>query len=276
MISLPATRTARIGLAASAVLALVAAAAVLAPWLAGSDPEAMVAPPLLAPLADLAHPLGTDQLGRDLLAGVIYGARVSVVIGFAAAGAALGLGLVVGTLAGFLGGWIDAVLMRVTDAFQTIPTFLLALALVSLLGPTNGAVILAIAIGSWPGPARLVRAEILSLRSRDFVAGCKAIGMAPLRIAFTQVLLNALAPVVSLAGVLVAAAILIESALSFLGLGDPNLVSWGGMVAKGSSQLRTAPYLVAIPGVAIALTVLSVTLASDWLVERLAEARAPA
>ncbi len=276
MISLPATRTARIGLAASAVLALVAAAAVLAPWLAGSDPEAMVAPPLLAPLADLAHPLGTDQLGRDLLAGVIYGARVSVVIGFAAAGAALGLGLVVGTLAGFLGGWIDAVLMRVTDAFQTIPTFLLALALVSLLGPTNGAVILAIAIGSWPGPARLVRAEILSLRSRDFVAGCKAIGMAPLRIAFTQVLPNALAPVVSLAGVLVAAAILIESALSFLGLGDPNLVSWGGMVAKGSSQLRTAPYLVAIPGVAIALTVLSVTLASDWLVERLAEARAPA
>ncbi len=276
MISLPATRTTRIGLAASAVLALVAAAAVLAPWLAGSDPEAMVAPPLLAPLADLAHPLGTDQLGRDLLAGVIYGARVSVVIGFAAAGAALGLGLVVGTLAGFLGGWIDAVLMRVTDAFQTIPTFLLALALVSLLGPTNGAVILAIAIGSWPGPARLVRAEILSLRSRDFVAGCKAIGMAPLRIAFTQVLPNALAPVVSLAGVLVAAAILIESALSFLGLGDPNLVSWGGMVAKGSSQLRTAPYLVAIPGVAIALTVLSVTLASDWLVERLAEARAPA
>lgn len=276
MMSLPATRTARIGLAASAVLALVAAAAASAPWLVAADPEAMVAPPLLAPFADFAHPLGTDQLGRDLLAGVIYGARVSVAIGFAAAGAALGLGLVVGTLAGFLGGWIDAVLMRVTDAVQTIPTFLLALALVSLLGPTNGAVILAIAIGSWPGPARLVRAEILSLRSRDFVAGCKAIGMAPLRIAFTQVLPNALAPVVSLVGVLVAAAILIESALSFLGLGDPNLVSWGGMVAKGSSQLRTAPYLVAIPGIAIALTVLSVTLASDWLVERLTEARAPA
>jgi peptide/nickel transport system permease protein len=276
MTSLPATSTARIGLAASALLTLVVLAAAMAPWLAASDPEAMGAPPLLAPFADLAHPLGTDQLGRDLLAGLIYGARVSVAIGFAAAGAALGLGLVVGTLAGFLGGWIDAALMRVTDGFQTIPTFLLALALVSLLGPTNGAVILAIAIGSWPGPARLVRAEILSLRSRDFVAGCRAIGMAPLRIAFTQVLPNALAPVVSLVGVLVAAAILIESALSFLGLGDPNLVSWGSMVAKGSSQLRTAPYLVAIPGIAIALTVLSVTLASDWLVERLTEARAPA
>jgi peptide/nickel transport system permease protein len=276
MTSLPATSTARIGLAASALLTLVVLAAAMAPWLTASDPEAMVAPPLLAPFTDLAHPLGTDQLGRDLFAGLIYGARVSVAIGFAAAGAALGLGLVVGTLAGFLGGWIDAALMRVTDAFQTIPTFLLALALVSLLGPTNGAVILAIAIGSWPGPARLVRAEILSLRSRDFVAGGRAIGMAPLRIAFTQVLPNALAPVVSLVGVLVAAAILIESALSFLGLGDPNLVSWGSMVAKGSSHLRTAPYLVAIPGIAIALTVLSVTLASDWLVERLTEARAPA
>jgi peptide/nickel transport system permease protein len=265
-----------IGLAAVLVLGLVMLAAAAAPWLVAGDPDAMVAPPLVAPFADAAHPLGTDSLGRDLLAGVIYGARVSVVIGLAAAAAALGLGMAVGTLAGFIGGWTDAALMRITDGFQTIPTFLLALALVSMLGPTNGAVVLAIAIGSWPGPARLVRAEILSLRSRDFVAGCRAIGMRPLRIAFTQVLPNALAAVVSLAGVLVAAAILIESALSFLGLGDPNLVSWGGMVAKGSSQLRTAPYLVAIPGIAIAATVLAVTLASDWLVEHLTSAKAPA
>jgi peptide/nickel transport system permease protein len=276
VIRAPLSSTSKVGLGATLLLLAVALAALAAPWLVAGDPEAMVAPPLLRPFADLAYPLGTDQLGRDLLAGLVYGARVSVLIGLAAAGAALGIGMVVGTLAGFLGGWVDAVLMRMTDGFQTIPTFLLALALVSVLGPTNGTVILAIAVGSWPGPARLVRAEILGLRSRDFVAGCRAIGMRPLRIAFTQVLPNALASVVSLVGVLVAAAILIESALSFLGLGDPNLVSWGSMVAKGSGQLRTAPYLVAIPGIAIALTVLSVTLASDWLVEHLTAAKAPA
>lgn len=269
----------RIGLtgpAALVFLALVALAAIAAPLLVSGDPLDLVAPPLLAPFTDLAHPLGSDTLGRDVLAGLIYGARVSISVAAAASLGAIGLGLIVGTLAGFLGGLADDVLMRVTEAVQTVPTFLIALALVSVLGPAASSVVIAIALSAWPSPARLVRAEVRRVRTLDFVAGCRAIGLSPLRIAFREVLPNALAPVIALAGLIVASAILIESALSFLGLGDANAVSWGGMVAAGRSAIRTAPFLVVIPGIAIAATVLAVTLASDWIAGRLAVERPPA
>ncbi len=252
------------------LMALVAAGA---PWLAPGDPLDMVARPLLAPFADPRFPLGTDQLGRDVLAGMIHGTRVSLIVGLAAAAAAIGIGILIGTLAGFLGGRVDDLLMRITEAFQTVPAFLLALAMVSVLGASLANIVLAIAISSWPATARLVRAEILSLRSRDYVDAARMAGMRPLAIAFGEVLPGALQPVVALVGVTVGAAILVESALAFLGLSDPNQVSWGGMVANGRAALRSAPYLVAIPGAAVALTVLAVSLAGDGVAARLASRR---
>lgn len=250
------------------LVALLAVAA-LAPAIAPGDPLDMVARPLLAPFADPAFPLGTDQLGRDVLAGLVHGARVSLAVGTAAAAAAIGAGILVGTLAGFAGGWIDDLLMRLTEAFQTVPTFLLALALVSVLGASSLNVVLAIALSAWPPTARLVRAEVLRLRTADYVDAARLAGRAPLAIAFLEILPGALQPVVALVGITVGEAILVESALAFLGLGDPNLQSWGGMVANGRALIRTDPLLVVLPGAAIALAVLAVTLTSDAFAARL-------
>ena len=157
--------------------------------------------------------------------------------------------------------------MRITDAFQTVPGFLLALAFVSVVGPSLGVVVLAIALGTWPQAARIARAEVLSIRERDYVASARVIGMHPLEIAFREVLPNALPPVLALSSVLVAGAILTEAALSFLGLGDPNRVTWGGMIAEGRAVLRSAPFLSIIPGLALVATVLGVYLAGEGLVE---------
>ncbi len=221
-------------------LAIVALIALAAPIIAPGDPLDFVTQPLIAPFSDAQYPFGSDQFGRDVWAELVYGARVSLVVGLAAAAGSIGLGIVVGTLAGFLGGRVDDVLMRITEAFQTVPTFILALALVSALGPSTLNVVIAIAISSWAATARLVRAEILSLRQRDYVDAARMAGMRPLRIAFSEVLPGALHPVVALIGVTVGAAILVESSLAFLGLSDPNQVSWGGMIASGREAIRIA------------------------------------
>jgi peptide/nickel transport system permease protein len=262
------------GVLGAVLLAVVAGAAVFAPAIAPGDPLAMAGRPMLAPFTDPALPLGTDRLGRDVLAGLLHGARSSLLVGLAAALAALGLGVAVGTAAGYLGGWADELLMRLTDAFQTVPGFILALALVSVLGPSLASVVAAIALNAWTGPARVVRAEVLSLRRRDFVDAYRVLGMPSWRIAFVEVLPNALPPVVSLGAVVVAGAILIEAALSFLGLGDPNRASWGAMIAEGRAVLRTSWHLAAIPGAAIALTVLAVSLVGEGLTEALTPRRA--
>jgi peptide/nickel transport system permease protein len=243
---------------------------VAAPVIAPGDPLDFVASPMLPPLSDPSYPLGTDQFGRDVWAMLVHGARVSLVVGLAAAAGAIMLGVLVGTLAGFLGGRVDDVLMRVTEAFQTVPTFILALAMVSALGPSTTNVVVAIAISSWPATARLVRAEILSLRHREYVDAARMAGVRELEIAFREVLPGALHPVVALVGVTVGSAILVESALAFLGLADPNLVSWGGMIADGREAIRVAPYLVVVPGVAVALAVLAVSLVGDAVGSRLA------
>jgi peptide/nickel transport system permease protein len=260
----------RLGLAWLIIIAVVALAA---PVIAPGDPFDFVARPLLTPLTDPAHPMGTDKFGRDVWSMLVYGARVSLMIGLAAAAGAIILGILVGTLAGFLGGRVDDTLMRVTEAFQTVPTFILALALVSALGPSTPTVVAAIAISSWPATARLVRAEILSLRHREYVDAARMAGARELEIAFREVLPGALTPVVALVGVIVGAAILVESALAFLGLSDSNQVSWGGMIADGREAIRVAPFLVIIPGVAVALTVLAVSLVGDALGVRLAPHR---
>jgi len=256
-----------------AILALLAAVAFAAPYLFPRDPLSIVAPPLIRPFQDAAVPLGTDRLGRDLLAQLVHGARTSLVIGLAAAAAALALGALVGTLAGFAGGLIDETLMRITEAFQTVPGFLLALALVSVAGGSITTVVAAIALASWTDPARIARAEVLAIRESDYVANARVAGMHPVVIALREVLPNALPPVLALSAVIVAAAVLIEAALSFLGLGDPNRVTWGGMIAEGRTVLRSAPYLSIIPGIALMTTVLGVYLLGEGLVEALSRRR---
>ncbi|PWK59452.1 ABC transporter permease [Aminobacter sp. AP02] len=247
--------------------------ALAAPILFPRDPLSIAGPALLRPFQDWALPLGTDRLGRDVLAGLFHGARTSLAVGLAAAAASILVGSVVGTVAGFAGGLVDEVLMRITDAFQTVPGFLLSLALVSVVGPSLSVVVVAIALSAWTGPARIARAEVLSIRERDYVASARVIGMHPLEIAFREVLPNALPPVLALSSVIVAAAILTEAALSFLGLGDPNRVTWGGMIAEGRAVLRSAPFLSIIPGIALVLAVLGVYLAGEGIVESSATRR---
>lgn len=253
--------------AGALILAVLLAMALCAPLLFPGDPQAIAGPALLPPFQDRALPLGTDRLGRDVLAELFHGAQTSLAVGLAAAAASLAIGTVVGTLAGFAGGLVDEMLMRLTDAFQTVPGFLLALAFVSVVGPSLAVVVAAIALSAWTGPARIARAEVLSIRERDYVANARAVGMHPLEIAFREILPNALPPVLALSSIIVAGAILTEAALSFLGLGDPNRVTWGGMIAEGRTVLRSAPFLSIVPGFALVFTVLGVYLAGEGVVE---------
>ncbi|MEQ8479754.1 MAG: ABC transporter permease [Hoeflea sp.] len=257
------------GVAGALILLLLAFAAVLAPMILPGDPAAIVGRPLLPPFADASFPLGTDQLGRDVLTRLVYGSQASLTVGFSSAVVAIVVGTLVGTVAGLTGGLVDEGLMRVVDAFQIVPGFLLALAFVSVAGPSLAVIVLAIGLGAWTGPARLARAEVLSIRERDYVAAARVVGMHPAEIAFREVLPNALPPVLSLVSVIVAAAVLIEAALSFLGLGDPNSVTWGGMIAEGRNLLRSAPFLSIIPGLGLVSAVVGVYLFGEGLVEGL-------
>lgn len=258
------------GVAGLVLIVILAGAGLFAPLLFPGDPLSIVGRPLLAPFADPAFPLGTDQLGRNVLSELVHGARASLVVGLSTALVAIIAGSLVGTIAGFAGGLVDETLMRVVDAFQIVPAFLLALAFVSVTGPSLTVIVIAIALGAWTGPARLVRAEVLSIRERDFVASARVIGMRPVEIAFREILPNALPPVLALVSVIVASAVLIEAALSFLGLGDPNSVTWGAMIADGRNVLRTASHLSIVPGLALVAFVLGVYLFSEGLVEALA------
>ncbi len=255
-------RTAVFGLALMAVIVLLAA---LGPMVVPGSPWEIVGTPFTFPFVDPAHPLGTDVLGRDILRGILNGARVSLLVGLSAAAAALTIGIVIGACAGYFRGWLDDLLMRFTDVFQTIPNFLFAFVLVAMFGTSLVNVVIAIALVSWPPIARLVRAETLSLREREFVQSCIVIGMGEGSIIFRQILPNAMPPVIVMSSIMVATAILTEAGLSFLGLGDPNVMSWGTMIGIGRSALRTAWYMAAIPGVCILLTVLALNLVGEGL-----------
>jgi peptide/nickel transport system permease protein len=253
------------GAAGAALLLAGALVALFAPvWFQG-DPLDIAGRPLIPPLSNPALPLGTDRLGRDILAGLVYGARSTLLMASAVAVIAMLVGAVVGSLAGYLRGVVDEVLMRIADATQTVPSFVLALALVSIAGPTRPAIIAALAAGAWTGPARVVRAEVMSVRERPFVEASRLLGRSPLAIAFEVVLPNAINPLIALAAIIVGGAILAESALSFLGLGDPNVASWGAMIAEGRSVLRTAPHVIIAPGLAVMVTVLAVSLVGEGL-----------
>ncbi len=246
------------------MLAIVIVAA-LAPWLYPEDPLDMVAQPFLWPGQDAAYLLGTDSMGRDVAAGIAHGARISLMIGVTATLVGLTLGIAVGACAGYFGGRIDRALQRLIELFQTIPNFILLVVLVAIAQPSIRTIVLAIGLVTWPTVARLVRAEFRSLRQKDFVMAARSMGYGSARIIFREILPNALPPVIVTASVMVASAILMESALSFMGMGDPNVVSWGSMIGSGRELLRSAWYLTAAPGLAIVFTVLAFNLIGDGL-----------
>jgi peptide/nickel transport system permease protein len=252
-------------LAGLVMLVLIVLVAVLAGYLFPTDPLDMVASPFEWPGTDQQYWLGTDSLGRDVAAGIAYGARVSMLIGAASTLVGLALGTLVGATGGFFGGVVDDVLVRVTELFQTVPSFLLVVVIVAIGRPNVTVIAVAIGIASWPMVARIVRAEFRRLRHADFVLAARTQGFSNTRIIFGEILPNALPPVIVTASVMVASAILIESSLSFLGLGDPNVQSWGAMIGAGRDSLRTAWYLTAIPGAAIMLAVLALNLLGDGL-----------
>ncbi|WP_455179679.1 ABC transporter permease [Azospirillum melinis] len=247
------------------ILATVLAAAALAPLLFPDDPLDMVGRPLVWPGEDAAFPLGTDALGRDVLAGLVHGARVSLLIGATATLVSVLAGVLIGAVAGYFGGRTDDVLVKLVEIFQTIPGFILLIVTVAIAQPTIPAITLAIALVSWPAVARLVRAEFRLLREKEMVMAARGLGYGHARIILREILPNALPPVIVMSSVTVATAILMESALSFMGLGDPNTISWGSMIGAGRDMLRTAWYLSAIPGLAIVFTVLALNLIGDGL-----------
>jgi peptide/nickel transport system permease protein len=247
------------------VLAAIVAIAAGAPWIAPGDPLDMVAPPLLRPFQDMAFPLGTDSMGRNVLSGVVHGARISLIVGLAATALSVTAGVLVGATAGYFGGRIDDLIVRFIEIFQTIPGFVLLVVLVAVVQPSLSTVIIGIALTSWDGIARLTRAEYRALREADFVAAARSTGFGDLHIILREILPNALPPLIVSGSIMVASAILSESALSFLGLGDPNAVSWGSMIGAGREMIRTHGYLAAIPGGFIVLTVLALNLVGDGL-----------
>lgn len=233
-------------------------------WFPG-DPWDMAGLPMLWPGEDAAHPLGTDFMGRDLATGLVSGAGVSLLIGLVSTLISAVVGITVGALAGYYRGRVDAVLLRVIEVFQTVPNFVLAVVLVALFKPSIATVVFAIGIVSWPPTARLVRSEFLQLREREFVLAGRTLGMSHTRLILTQILPNALPPVVVVSTLAIAHAIQTEAALAFLGLGDPNVMSWGTIIGSGREQVVDAWYICGLPGIAIVLTVLAFNLLGEGL-----------
>ena len=244
-------------------LSFITLLALTAPLLFKQDPFAIVDQPFLPPFGERL--LGTDALGRDIAAGISYGARTSLLIGTIATLFALTLGVIVGALAGYYGRWVDSVLMRVTEFFQTIPAFLFTIVLMAIMSPSIQNIVIAIAVVSWPPVARLVRGEFIRLRGQEFVQAALSLGMPDRTVIVTQILPNAISPVLVTGSLMVATSILVEAALSFLGLGDPNIISWGFMIGAGRSFLNEGWWLCVIPGLAIIFTVLSINMVGDGL-----------
>jgi len=247
------------------VLAVILACALLADALYPGAALRIVGPAEIRPFETWQFPLGTDSMGRDIAAMIVHGTRSTLAIGLCAALTATVIGVTVGASAAWFGGWTDEILMRCTELFQIIPNIVLILTVVSILGPRIGYITLAVGLVSWPSIARLMRSEFLSLKEREYVLACRALGMGNFRIIIEEIIPNALPPVIVMSSMVVAGAILYESVVSFLGLGDPNVPSWGRLIGEGRSLIRTAPYLCAIPGIAIMLVVLSLNLVGDGL-----------
>ncbi|WP_211234153.1 ABC transporter permease [Desulfocurvus vexinensis] len=247
------------------IVLVMSVAALGAPWLAPADPTALNVDAILqAP--SLTHPLGTDALGRDVLSRLLWGGRVSLWVGFVAVGLSVSIGLALGLAAGYFGGLVDETIMRGVDVMLCFPSFFLILAVIAFLEPSLTNIMIVIGLTSWMGVARLVRAETLTLRGRDFVLAARVAGAGPVRILLLHILPNALAPVLVSATLGVAGAILVESSLSFLGLGvQPPMPSWGNVLMEGKDVLTVAPWLSFFPGLAILVTVLGYNLLGEAL-----------
>jgi peptide/nickel transport system permease protein len=255
----------RLSVIGAVTVLLLITISLLAPFIAPYDPTAIDVRHTLSPPSK-THLLGTDELGRDLLSRIIWGSRVSLKVGFVAVGIAIVIGIVIGAIAGFYGGKVDAILMRFVDIMLAFPTFFLILAVIAILEPNIFTIMAVIGITSWMDVARLVRAEFLSLKERDFVGAARAVGASDTRLIFRHILPNALSPVFVAATFGVAGAILIESGLSFLGLGvQPPDPSWGNILTSGKDNIEIAWWLSLYPGLAILITVLSYNLVGEGL-----------
>jgi peptide/nickel transport system permease protein len=244
---------------------LLGAVAILAPLFSPHDPATIDVSNILAPPSGI-HPFGTDDLGRDVASRMIYGARISLAVGFVAVGISVLIGILVGALAGYYGGWVDALAMRFTDIMLCFPSFFLILAVIAFLQPSIWNIMIVIGVTSWMGVARLVRAEFLSLKEREFVVAARSQGIGDARIIFRHILPNALAPVYVSAILGVAGAVLLESGLSFLGLGvQPPTPSWGNILTAGKDNIEIAWWLSVFPGLAILLTVLAYNLLGEGI-----------
>ena len=255
-------RAAAVGLVVFSLIVLVT---IFGPGLYGTSANKMVSRPFLGPGTELAPPLGTDYLGRDILAGIIGGGRATLVVAAVAAAMTMTIGILVGSLAGYFGGWIDALLMRFTEIFQVMPGLLFSMVVIFLLGPGTRNETLAIGLTLWPLAARLARAEFLRLREMEYVKAARAIGCGDLRIMFRTILPNAMPPLLVAATLTVVIAILFHSGLAFLGMVDVNTISWGSMLGKNRGYALTAWWMVFFPGIAIVVTSLSISLVGDGL-----------
>ncbi len=253
---------------ASLTLLAVVLATLIGPAAYPSDPFEMVWEPLSPPGVD-GFVFGTDYLGRDLLVLLLHGGRVSITIGLAAALMSVLIGTTVGALAGFYGSWVEEVLMRFTEFFQVLPTLLFAMVIVALFGASLIVITIAIGVVSWTAVARITRAEFLRIRELEYVTASRASGATDLKLAFGVILPNALPPIIVQATLMVGSAILFEAGLSFLGLSDPNIPSWGQIIGSNRAYILEASYTVTIPGAAIFITVLAISLIGDGLTDAL-------
>ncbi|MFM8766338.1 MAG: ABC transporter permease [Rubrivivax sp.] len=248
-----------------AILLTLVGVMLVGPSAYGVEPFDIAGAPFTEPFTDRTVWLGTDYLGRDVLAGLLVGGRATVLVGLAAATVAVTIGVSIGALAGFFGGWVDTALSRVTELFQVLPALLFAMVLVTLFTPSLTVVIFAIGVVAWTGTARLARAEFMRLRNLEYANAARAMGAGPLRLMLREILPNALPPLIVSATLIVGSAILFEAGLSFLGLSDANVMSWGLMIGSNRRNILECWWAVSFPGAAIFLTVLAVSLISDGL-----------
>ncbi|WP_438348141.1 ABC transporter permease [Paenibacillus sp. FA6] len=259
------------GLLGAILVLIVCCTALFSPLLtshnpADIDPLNRLKPPIWLDGSMPEHWLGTDNLGRDMWSRIVYGARISLVVGIGAVLVSGSIGAVLGLLAGFYGRWIDAIIMRVADAFLAIPTILLMLVVLAVVGPGMTTLIFVIGVTNWVSYTRVVRGEVLSIKERDFVKAAKAVGSTNRRILFKHIFPNVLSSFIVISGMNVATTIIMEASLSFLGLGiKPPAVSWGGMLSDGRQYIATSWWVATFPGLAITITVLGVIFLGDWL-----------
>ncbi len=253
----------KLAVAGGIIVAVLFFVAILAPLVSPYDPNDIDRKHILEP-PGIRHPLGTDDLGRDVLSRMIWGSQISLSVGFVAVGISVVMGMMFGSLSGYYGGWIDRIIMRFIDIMLSVPTFFLILAVIAFIGSSIWNIMIIIGITSWMGVARLVRAEFLSLKEREYVLAARAVGASSMRIIFRHIMVNSLAPVLVSAVLGIAGAVLVESALSFLGIGvQPPTPSWGNILTLGKDNMETAWWLSVFPGLAILITVLGYNLLGE-------------